>query len=49
MPENKETFVESSTSNDLAEWLSSHQKMIKTAQINGRKDKKKALAILEIG
>ena len=29
MPENRETFVESSTSNDLAEWLASHQKMIK--------------------
>ena len=28
MPENKDDFVESLTSNDLAEWLSSHQKMI---------------------
>ena len=28
MPENRDTFVESSTSNDLAEWLASHQKMI---------------------
>ena len=31
MPENRETFVESSTSNDLAEWLASHQKMIKNS------------------
>ena len=29
MPKNKESFVESSTSNDLAKWLLSHQKMIK--------------------
>ena len=28
MPENRDDFVESSTSNDLAEWLASHQKMI---------------------
>ena len=31
MPENRDTFVESSTSNDLAEWLASHQKMIKNS------------------
>ena len=31
MTENKETFVESLTLNDLAKWLSSHQKMIKNS------------------
>ena len=31
IPENKELFVESSTLNDLAEWLSSHQKMIQNS------------------
>ena len=31
MPENRETFFKSSTSNDLAEWLASHQKMIKNS------------------
>ena len=31
MPENRETFVEFSTSNDLLEWLASHQKVIKNS------------------
>ena len=31
MPENRDDFVESSTSNDLAEWLASHHKMIKNS------------------
>ena len=31
MPENKEDFVEYSTSNDLAKWLSSHQKMMQNS------------------
>ena len=31
MPENRDSFVETSTSNDLAEWLASHQKMIKNS------------------
>ena len=31
MPENRETFIESSTSNDPAELLASHQKMIKNS------------------
>ena len=31
MLENRDAFVESSTSNDLVEWLASHQKMIKNS------------------
>ena len=31
MPDNRETFIESLTYNKLAEWLASHQKMIKNS------------------
>ena len=31
MPENRDDFVGSSTSNNLAEWLASNQKMIKNS------------------